>query len=128
MTTITVGKETWNAKPTRRLGILARRPVCSSARGGCVGRSALFHFGVSMKTLADELREELRSLDAAIAANDTQIEDAERRQDLRRRHGDSLYRRRLQIVAQLERGEAPLVKPRGKCVTEIMPNGLRWDV
>ena len=79
-------------------------------------------------TELERIEADIRSLDAQIAANDKQIEEAERRQELRRRQGDDWYRRRLKCEAQLERETAPLVKPRGKCVVEVAPNGVAWEV
>lgn len=78
--------------------------------------------------LTDELRAEIASLEREIAATDKAIEEAERRQSLRRKHSDSLYGRLLKKKAELERADAPLRKPTGHCVKETMPNGQVWNV
>ena len=70
-----------------------------------------------MLTTAERLRIEIADLDKQIAANDKAIEEAERRQDGRRKQGDNLYRRRLTAEAELERETAPMVKPQPKGVT-----------
>lgn len=64
-----------------------------------------------MRTRGDELREDIRKVNAQITENDKQIADAERRQELRRTYGDRLYRRLLLLEEQLRREEAPLVRP-----------------
>jgi len=70
-----------------------------------------------MLTEIDRLKIEIADLDKQIAANDKAIEDAERRQDGRRKQGDNLYLRRLRAQEALERAEAPLVK--------VQPTGVR---
>jgi hypothetical protein len=69
-----------------------------------------------MLTEAERLKIEIADIERQIAANDTAIEDAERRQDGRRRQGDTLYRRLLLAQAALERESARLVKPQPKGV------------
>jgi hypothetical protein len=64
-----------------------------------------------VKTRADELKIEIAQLDEQIARNDLDIEEHERRQDLRRQHGNNLHMRRLTKQAQLEREEARLIRP-----------------
>lgn len=78
--------------------------------------------------LADEIKAEIATIEREIDATDKAIEDAERRQSLRRKHSDSLYRRLLKKKAELERETAPLQKPTGHCVIEKMPNGQEWRV
>jgi hypothetical protein len=81
-----------------------------------------------MLSEAERLKIEIADIERQITANDTAIEDAERRQDGRRRQGDTLYRRLLLAQASLERESARLVKPRGKCVVEVAHDGVKWDV
>jgi len=68
-----------------------------------------------MLTRKAELILEIASLERQIAVNDKAIEEADDRQSLRRRHGDSLYSRLLKAQYELERETAPLVKrePKG---------------
>jgi len=62
-------------------------------------------------TMAEQIKAEIAREKAKIAVNDKHIEDGERRQSLRRQYGDRLYNRLIQLEAQLEREEAPLVRP-----------------
>ena len=81
-----------------------------------------------MLTETERIKADIAAQKTLIAQNDRQIEDAERRQALRRQHGAKLYNRLLQLEAQLERQDAQLVKPVGPCVTEIDYRGRHWDV
>jgi hypothetical protein len=76
-----------------------------------------------MLTEAERLKIVIADIEGQIKANDKAIEEAELEQSLRRRQGDTLYRRLLLAQASLERESARLVKPRGKCVNI---NG--WDI
>lgn len=85
-----------------------------------------------MLTNADKLKAEITAQKALIAENDKQIEEAERRQALRRRHGDSLFRALLRLEGELAREEAPLQieqrVPTGHCVKITAPDGVEWSL
>ena len=81
-----------------------------------------------MLSKVDELNADIATQKALIAENDKQIEDAEHRRSLRRRHGDSLFRRLLQLERFLERETATVQKPTGSCVTEVAPDGVHWNL
>lgn len=78
--------------------------------------------------LADELNREIAEMKAIIEAVDRDIEGRERRLASLRAHRDRKHRRLLILEGALAREEAPMVKPRGPCVKETMPNGEVWNV
>lgn len=81
-----------------------------------------------MKTTAEAINAQLAALNADIQQNDKSIEDAERRQALRRQHGERLHKRRATLEALLRREEAQLVRPEGPCVEIDAHDGVRWRV
>lgn len=81
-----------------------------------------------MTTRTDELRIEIARDKAKIVENDKLIEEAERRQSLRRQYGERLCSRLAQLEARLAREEALYVKPEGPCVTLETPDGTFWKV
>jgi len=68
-----------------------------------------------MLTRVDELKLRIASLKRQIQKNDNDMEAADDRQSMRRRHGDDLFRQLLNAENELERESAPLVKrePKG---------------
>lgn len=81
-----------------------------------------------MLNRVEEIKSAIEKQKALIAANDKQIEDAERRQSFRRRNAEALYRQLVSLETCLERAEAPLRKPTGPCVVETAPDGTEWRV
>ena len=78
-------------------------------------------------TRADELKSELMQNAMKIAEAEQNIEKRLTAIELVRGHLDSLHRRRIQLEAQLERENAVLIRPEGKCVT-LESNGVEWKV
>lgn len=69
-----------------------------------------------MLAQTDETNEEMKKLDADIAAIDRDIEGRERRLSMVRQYRERLWDRRATLQNQLARANAPLVKPQGHCV------------
>lgn len=74
-------------------------------------------------TKAEELKHEIDDADDSVKWYDTEIADMERLLRVYRQSREYFWRRLRTLEGELAREEAPLVKPRGKCVNI---NG--WDI
>ena len=81
-----------------------------------------------MLKTAEELRTLLIQKDLLILAEEASYEERAERLAKYRAYIDKLHVERRTLEQQLERLEAPLVKPTGRCVIEKMPNGQEWRV
>lgn len=76
-----------------------------------------------MLTITDEMKDDRAKIDAMIADAEAIRERKKKSLAMLEAHIDGLYVQRMRLEGQIERVEAPLVKPQGHCVTI---NG--WDV
>ena len=80
-----------------------------------------------MLTRAEETRQRLAALRRDIQTSRAHLERRKKDVEVWTRHIAGLEHRELQLLAELERENAPLVRPEGKCVT-LEQNGVEWKV
>jgi len=81
-----------------------------------------------MLTTSEALQADIERDEHELASIDRDIEGRERRLSQIRQHKERVYRRMMMKKEQLRRENAPMVKPTGPFVKEIMPDGTHWTV
>jgi hypothetical protein len=80
-----------------------------------------------MLSVSDELKGDIAKYDALIADAEAVRTRKRKSLELLEGHIDQLHVQRMAAEGRLERAEARLVRPTGKCVT-LESNGVEWKV